>query len=300
MPTPLRKVGDYRLTVSSLRGSSLGIAAEKYAALKLTSGRWRPSSGQTYRHAMRQVLGIIGDKPVIGITMEDMEIVWLTLCGKELSPQWINRVRGCLCGLFRWLLRHRAIELDPMAIWELMEIGDDEHLRVFHDFTPAEVQQLTAKARPVIWKAIWLICYTGLRRANLCGMRWNWIDEGWVCEIPASKFKQDRPHRFPLHPVLHDILLPRGRPEDPVLQGLPSPCRFTHHLKDLAKRTGLPIEWVYPHNFRRTFCAWLHKAGIRREEAMELLGSRSETILVRHYWPEETDEEKWEIINRLK
>jgi len=300
MDLPLHRAGEHRRTASSLAGAAFSVAAEKYKAHKLAAGKWRPSTAEVFDHEMKQALGILYDRPVSEITTDDVELLWFTLAGRALSKQWIERVRVDLQSLFRWLLRHGAISSDPMQIWERTEIGEDEHLRIFHDFTRAEIEKLTAKARPTIAKFVWTACYTGLRRGNIAAMRWWWIDEAWVCEIPGREFKQKRRHRIPIHHDLQVILAPRGEPEERVISGLCHVTRINTVLKELAKKTEITPAWVYPHNFRRTFCSWLHAAGVTRQEAMDLLGSKSESVLLRHYWPETEDREKWSIISKLK
>jgi len=299
MALPLRQIGDHRAISESLAGRSLGAAAVKYEETKLLTRKWKEITARTFRFVMRRVYEVLGDKAPTNVTTEDVERVWFAVASHS-SPQWVEITRVHLRGLFRFLVRHQAIQFDPTIIWDRTEIGVDDHRRVFHDWTVAEIQRWMEHAPPPIYRFVWTACYTGFRRGNIYSMSWGWVSPEWVVEIPASQFKQGRTHRIPLHPRLQYLLEPRGPAQEKVIPGLPSCAnRINAILADLATEAGLPVTWSYPHNLRRTFCAWAKAAGVTREQAMDLLGSRSESVLLDHYWPKSPDSEKWGMIDRL-
>jgi integrase len=300
MDSPLRRLGDHRQTCQALAGASLSQAADRLQAAKVASRRWVPGTAATFSRAMAQGLEVLGDRPAASLTVEDLERLFVVLSSRGYSPQWLDLVRRRWGQLCRYLVRHEILVRDPSSVWEPPQIGEDEHQRVFRHFSRPEIERLAAAARSLaVRHFVWAACYTGLRRANLYAMIWDWIDPGWVLEIPGRAFKQRRPHRVPIHPVLQELLGPRGAPGDPVIPGLPHPCSIGRALKAAARRVGIPTAWVYPHNFRRTTCSWLKAAGVTREEAMTFLGTSSQNVLIRHYWPQAEDSERWSIVRKI-
>lgn len=104
---------------------------------------------------------------------------------------------------------------------------------------------------------------------------------------------------FPICRQLREILQPRGISTDMVIPGMPHPHSIWRKLKRAAMRANIDPSWVYPHNFRRTCCYWLHKAGVSREEVRSLMGWASDHVMLQHYWPTQSDSEKMSIVNRM-
>jgi len=299
---PLRRVGDYRQTSEFLVGKSITEASESYAARKIAARRWGAGAHTNFKRAIRQVVQVIGDKPASTMTKADVETVFVTLSGQGFTPQYLELVRTYFCQFARWLTKHDVLAVDISTIWERQRWDEDEHTRVYHHFTREEVEVVASAAKPALALYIWTSVYTGMRRANTAGLRWSWIDvtpAGWVIEIPSKKFKQRRRHRIPVHPALAQMWGCKGGPDEKIIKGLPHHNSLGRRLKRLSKKTGIPREWLYPHNLRRTCAFWLKKAGATREEAMAFFGTKSMTTLIRHYWPPDNDQEKWGIVGKL-
>ena len=107
---------------------------------------------------------------------------------------------------------------------------------------------------------------TGLRQANVIGLRWTWLHGDWL-EIPAEFTKTRKPYGIPLNrtaqgviessrgnKVMHaQLVFTRGaKPWNRVTL-----CR---QLKDAVARAGIP-GFTF-HGFRHTFASWLAQKGV--------------------------------------
>ena len=125
--------------------------------------------------------------------------------------------------------------------------------------------------------------------------QWQHVDlkEGWV-RLEGYETKNGRGREFPLFPRLRSVLeaqYARKRALEKEL-GILIPWVFFHYgdgrqIKDVrttwrsaAKRAGLADK--RPHDFRRTACRNLERAGVARSVAKALIGHRSDAIYERY------------------
>jgi hypothetical protein len=303
---PLRALREAQSLREEIAGATLAAAISRYVSIQATKPRgWRPSTTKTMRIAYRQLLAAVGDRPVKSLTMDDTDSAMLAAYSGGYSPQWVEYLR-CVWGAFcRWLVRQRALISDISISWEPVPKDPDDHRRVFHDYSPEELTLLCRHMMPKYGRLCWIACYAGgLREQNLLDLTWRKIHEDssgrWTIVVPGSEMKGGRELRWPVTASLRAILGPRGAPDEKVIPGLPrSRSKIWEMLKKGSRRAGLPPEWAYVHQFRRTCCAWLKRAGVTRDEAMRLFGWRSEDTMLNHYWPRETDDERRAILDKM-
>jgi integrase len=119
---------------------------------------------------------------------------------------------------------------------------------------------------------------TGLRNANVCGLRWSW--EVPIAEIgrsvfvvPREAFKTRRPHVAILNDAAWSIVeSQRGRHPDWVFTYRGNPVRSMNNTAwERARReAGLPS--VRVHDLRHAFATRLRAAGVHAEDRAALLG----------------------------
>jgi integrase len=97
---------------------------------------------------------------------------------------------------------------------------------------------------------------------------------------------------------LRKVLGPRGLPHERVWR-IPCASKVSEKLKRASRKAGLPPEWAYVHQFRRTCCSWLHAAGVTRDQAQTLFGWRSEDVMLTAYWPRTDDDERRAILDKM-
>jgi integrase len=140
---------------------------------------------------------------------------------------------------------------------------------------------------PFLREAIELAAHTGLRRGNLLGLQWAWID--WlnrVVRVPVTK--TGKPHAVPLNAKAYAALqrLWNSRGESThVFEHTKGPSTG-EALQDLKKglHTALEnagIEDFRWHDLRHTFASWLVMRGASMRAVSELLGQQSIQMTLR-------------------
>ncbi len=298
---PLRSLQEAQSLREELRDAALSAAMERFVTFQAGKPRgWRPETVRVSRTAYRTLLRYVGDCPARALTFDDTDRAMLAAYSAGYSPQWVECLRGKWKTLVRFLLRSRVLTVDISIPWEATSWDEDQHERLFHDYTREEIARLCEHLTPAMGKYVWGSCYAGgLRLSNHRALTWSKIATDWVIVIPASEMKGRKEFRWPVTLPLRAIIGPRGAPGDPVYGRLPCRRNINTKLKQASRKAGLDPAWAYPHQFRRTCCAWLKKAGVTRDEAMRLFGWTSENLMLRHYWPKETDDERRAILDKM-
>lgn len=303
---PLRSLQDHRALREELMAATLSVAMERFVAFQAAKPRgWRPSTVVPSRRALQQLLASIGDPPVVSLTCDDSDRAMLAAYSAGNSTAWVQYLRGKWRVFCRFLHRMRVLPADISISWEAIPRDPDDHERVYHDYTREELALLCRHMPEKYGRLCWIACYAGgLRERNLMDLTWSKIIEDaegrWTIVIPGREMKGRRELRWPVSPPLRAILGARGKPDEKVIPGLPRSRANIHEmLKKASRRAGLPTAWAYVHQFRRTCCAWLHAAGVTRDQAQTLFGWRSEDTMLNHYWPRTDDNERRAILDRM-
>jgi len=126
---------------------------------------------------------------------------------------------------------------------------------------------------------------TMLRRHNLFGLRWEWMDGAWLT-VPASEMKgrrgQKREHTVPLAEVAVESL-PRGRRDGWVWPNAETGQPFTWVHENFRKwAEAAKVRPFSPHDLRTTGNSWLQREGVDDFTRAALMGhSRTQAGTVR-------------------
>jgi integrase len=167
---------------------------------------------------------------------------------------------GSLSGYFTWLAREGVIEQNPVAYTNKPEAR------------PARDRLITDVELRTIWAAlddsdysdiVRLMIYTAARKSEIGNLRWDEIDfDEAVIEIPASRMKNNKPHRIPLsEPALAILRLRRERNgrEHVFGRGSSGFQGWSRRRKDLdARIAGKRPTWVL-HDLRRLASTTMHE-----------------------------------------
>ena len=145
---------------------------------------------------------------------------------------------------------------------------------------------------------------TGLREANVTGMRWDWIDlERRLAWIPAERSKSGRVIRVPLNDLSMDVLR-RRQGDHPTWVFTYRGRRVKKANRDGFRAAVATMGWddVNWHSLRHTWASWHVMAGTPLQVVMELGGWTSYTMVLRyaHLAPDHLAEfsgkgvEKWQ------
>ena len=129
-----------------------------------------------------------------------------------------------------------------------------------------------------------LALQTGLRQANVLGLRWEWVSfERRTIWIPPEMFKAGRSLLIPLSDTALRVLeRQRGQHRDRVFtyRGEPFDNIASVTFRDACGRAG--IESFHWHDLRHTWASWMVGAGVTLHQLMELGGWSSYTMVLKY------------------
>lgn len=180
--------------------------------------------------------------------------------------------------VLRGAMRHNpAIDLEPprMPDREPKIIPNDE-LRAIRDGIVLDRD----------WVFFHLLAYTGMRRAEIRGLRWDdGRDEGSVVRFEGQTIrvigKGGRLRLVPIHPALAEVLVEeRAVPGAFVVRSSGRRGVAEQTMQEMTKR----LSPVYtPHDFRRTVATSLRRNGVDESVRNRILGWGPRDIFQRHY-----------------
>lgn len=180
------------------------------------------------------------------------------------GPSAAIHAHGSLSGYFSWLMREGLLDANPMPYTNKPKprpprsklISDDELRTLWGALGDDDYGDIVK-----------LLIYTGARRNEIGGLRWDEInlDEAAI-EVPASRMKNKRPHLIPLSESALAILAKRSRNgrEHVFGRGTRGYQGWSWRRIDLnAGIAGKRPDWVL-HDFRRLASTVMHeKLGIQ-------------------------------------
>jgi integrase len=148
-------------------------------------------------------------------------------------------------------------------------------------FTVEEARKLlTECSEEWLFGLVFLGLRTGLRRANIEGLRWGQVDlEARKLVFAAGEMKMRRAHPVPIHAELLSWLQERKdrlqpNPEDPVIGKVPAGERNNRAFKGALQRAGI-TDARRVHDLRHTVSTWLAQAGVDRGLRDKILAHES-------------------------
>ncbi len=156
--------------------------------------------------------------------------------------------------------------LNPCARIKAPKVKDErsQHL------SPDQFRRVLAAAPEPMKPIFALLTATGMRRSELLGCRWGWIDGARIL-LPTSK--NDEPKEIHLNGFAQKVLqsIPQGGPDDvlfPDVTGEAVSMAF-HRVCEL-----LTISDIRLHDLRHTFATWLRQGGTGLDVIASQLGHR--------------------------
>lgn len=130
-----------------------------------------------------------------------------------------------------------------------------------------------------------LILFTGLRRNEAAGLRWEWVDfKHKILSIPETETKNGHPHTLPLSNYLQNLLQARSNNDSAFIfpgamtnkrKAEPKDKHLVEPKKPIAKIRDHCGVYFTLHDLRRTFITTAESLGIRDYTLKRLLNHRS-------------------------
>ena len=235
----------------------------------------RPLTAQGYRTIVRQMQRALGPAPLADLRPHHIQKYYVALLDRGLSPQTVTNYHRVL---------HHA--LGQAVKWELLPRNIMERVRPprvhkpeFRSFSPDEVSLLLTAARGTDYHLpIHLAVYTGLRRAEVLGLRWSDVDldartltvnrtmsalRGEPMHINAPKSSRSRRAVAFGEGTASLLTMRRGAPDDQVCArsggAVLTPRSLSYGYKTIADSCGVSVRF---HDLRHTHASLLLAAGV--------------------------------------
>ena len=194
---------------------------------------------------------------------------------EHVTPSTRNRYRA----LIRAILRACEREWQWLERAPALRVEHEPHKRVAY-LTKEQAEKLIAELPERYRKAVRIALLTGMRRANVFGMRWEHVNlEKGMLVVHADEMKAGSRLVVPLNPqavaILESIEGPR---EGLVWGGLTEVWRTAWTAA--AKRAGVP--WCRFHDLRHTWASW-HAMGGTDLSVLQQLGGWHTPSMVQRY-----------------
>jgi integrase len=229
------------------------------------------------RSRLGQFSSVFGKRHIAHLTVQDIDN-WLlnstnSKNGDLLSPTTRNNFRRVLVSLFNFALDRGYCINNPAKKTAKAKVIDKPPPILTVD----ELSRLLTQAKAEILPFLTIGAFAGLRRSEIEGLDWKWIDlDGGLIEVPAQIAKLRRRRFVQILPNLSAWLQPHVKP-----QGRVTPTNHWKLFKEARTAAGI-AEW--PDNGLRHSYASYHLAQFKSAESLALeLGHTGTDILFRHY-----------------
>lgn len=312
LPKLHQLIEDYRgvdLTEESSMtlGEWLETWLERYSKLNI-----RKSTTRNYTIEMNRIKRYLGDKQIKRVTTADIQRMYNTLkkkgrinpteeMGTALADSSVRRTHMFLHEALDAAVRERIIPRNPTtgtvipkANYKDMQVFNDEQLEKFMKVIEKE---------PVWYDFFYTEITTGMRRGEICGLKWQDFDEkhgtlrvrrsvsnGIGGELEIGEPKTDKGKRtIVLPPSTAELLSQRKKsamtdwifpsllcPENPV-----APNSAYQRLRAILKKEGLPM--IRFHDLRHTFATHALKNGVDAKTLSGILGHTNASFTLDTY-----------------
>lgn len=251
----------------------------------------KKSGAETKRLLERDVIPVWEKRKVRDIKRRD---IVLLLDEIEIrAPITRNRVHGALSRLFNFAAERGIIDDSPCTrIRKLPEKGRQRVLtaeEIHKLWSALDLNNKTVDAYRLTKLALKAILLTGQRPGEICGMRWDEIDDDDFWNIPAERMKNKEDHRLPLTQHLLEILeQARALSGDSAYvfrsthkegDAPMTPSTLSRTLRRHWEHLAVSDDRYTPHDLRRTVRTRLAEAGVRDVIAERILAHRLQGVM---------------------
>jgi len=271
---------------------TFAIVADRYLR-EYVERNCRPSTiRETRRIIERDILPGWGERPIAGITSDDIEKLLKGKASSRDRPRTgyqdgagvqANRTLARLKTLFGWCVRQKLIAGDPTAGIE-RPVRETSRDRILEDQEIVAFWHACEKLEYPFGKLMQLLLLTGQRKSEVTGMRWNEINldkRQWT--IPKERSKNAKAHVVHLSDLALQIigslpnfgdLLFSTTGTTPVSGFSKAKIKVDQHM---TQELGDLQPWTI-HDLRRTLASGLAQSGFQPQVVDRILNHVSGTI----------------------
>jgi integrase len=288
--------------------------------LATRAARVRPNTVIAYEGIIKKYLvPNLGSKRLQALKPVDLHGFYENLAGEGLTGKTIRNIHGVLYGALSDALRLELVFRNVAEVTRPEVPSQNNNIRASQAWTATEAKTFLDVARgDALYTAFYLMLSLGLRRGEVCGLRWQHIDfesralrveESLVTErgklaVNEPKTRRSkRALRLPLD-VLEALRIHKAAQQErhEVLGVIPArdwlfttrngtavhPDNVNRSLERLCKLAG--VRQVRVHDLRHTYASLARRAGVPLEVVSEKLGHHAPSFtgdVYRHTFEDE-------------
>ncbi len=178
----LARIGHTVRTHEFVDRSKVTVAEVLDAYLKKVAFQREQNTQLSYRNALKPARDRLGHRLAQSVTREDVEQLrdWMLASGRRrggepgtpLGALTVRLTLGRLSAAFEVAVRDRKVAFNPVQHVELPKVAKRER----DTWSAAQVRTFLAAAEQDRLHAAWRLTLYGLRRGEVCGLRWDDID----------------------------------------------------------------------------------------------------------------------------
>ncbi len=250
---------------------------------------------------VRHLLRFFGDKRLSDVTAVDIDVYKRTRLSEGVKQNTVARELVVIRNLFYHAeSRNKFFGKNPVRQSGIPTVNDKKE-RVL---TTEEERRLLDACPKYLKDAIQLALNTGMRRGEILGLRWDWIDFNEnLITLPQTNTKNQEMRKVPVNQLIRKILLERkllSGGSDFVFPSEESRTGHIYWLNRSFKRACrlADIEGLRFHDFRHTAATRLVESGIPLHAVAKLLGHSTVKITERYSHPEESVRKGTDILGK--
>jgi integrase len=233
-------------------------------------------------HRKKRLVDFFGSKALSEISRQDVERFKARL-SQEVSHATVNRHLALLKTIFNKAIAWGKTANNPAQGVKLYR-ENNQRVRFLSE---EEETKLKEKFPPQAWALVELALHTGLRRAELFGLRWSDINfQNKIITIPQSKSGEKR--HVPMNSSVLELLrnLPSRMKSEWVFPNLSGTAPI--YERNFVRRVFNPavkeaqIENFTWHDLRHTFASRLVMKGVDLRTVQELMGHKTIQMTLRY------------------
>jgi integrase len=243
---------------------------------------------------VRTVIEHFGEKLVQKMNIRDVEafkvkrLSTISRYDRPMSANAVNHELDILNVAINWAVKTKRLQSNPITGFEKCREAAPKKVVIDDGYANGKQWRGLYGAADKDLKPILMTLYeTGMRPAEVFGMRWEWITEAdidkWLIEIPQDQEKTGAERKIPVSKSLLEILRPMRKESGLVF---PSPVTgkerltITRSFSAARKKTNLKKE-ITPMALRRTrITIW---SNVDSEACRHIVGHKPRDCHFKHY-----------------
>lgn len=221
-------------------------------------------------------------KPVKDIGVPEIKMYRTHRASQGAKNATINREMAALSSIFRVLIEHQIVDINPCrSIKKLPEKDSEREVYISHD----DFNRILSFVPSMYHDFFWILYLTGLRRGELYDLKWKNVDlRSRIIHFHATETKEYSSKRVPIHkdllPIFENIGKVRTLGEDRIWRM--DYHTLSYHWAQAVKKLG----WTDPrpriNDLRHTFKTNCRRSKIDEELRESFMGHAGRNKNVSH------------------